>query len=435
MTENTVKVIIVGAGHRAADVYASYALEHPDRMQIVGVADPDSVRRERAARRFGLSDEQCHRSAEELAHKGKIADAIINGTMDADHVRTSIPFLHQGYDVLLEKPFAISESEVESLTSVVRQTGRKVMICHVLRYAPFYKRIFDVVQGGEIGQVINMQLAEHVSYHHSSATYVRGKWNRPDVCGSSFLMAKSCHDLDLMMWFKSGVRPVKVASFGGQHFFRPENAPCGAGSRCLVDCSIEADCEYSAKRLYLEQNRWSTYVWHALESLGAPTRKQKEEYLESEECNFGRCVWRCDNDQVDRQSVMIDFEDGSTATFNLVAGTARPMRKIHIIGTKGEVVGVFEESRFQVLKPDPRPGHEYSVREVDLDVSGDLSGEFGGHGGGDGRLVEDFVNLVQGRKTSSSCTRLDDSVHGHMVGFLAQKALQLGKVMCIPLVF
>uniref|UniRef100_UPI0040490EAF Gfo/Idh/MocA family protein n=1 Tax=Cephaloticoccus sp. TaxID=1985742 RepID=UPI0040490EAF len=201
--------IIVGAGHRSM-LYASYALSHPDELCIVGVADPSPARRENAIRRFNLTTDQCFESAEDLATRPKFADFVINGTMDQHHVPTSLPLLAAGYDLLLEKPFATNVTELKQLVGTARRLGRKVSICHVLRYAPFYSAIRNEIIKGTIGQIINVQAVEHVSYHHMAVGFVRGKWNRQDICHSGMLMSKSCHDLDLITWMKSGVPPVSV---------------------------------------------------------------------------------------------------------------------------------------------------------------------------------------------------------------------------------
>ncbi|MBN1900290.1 Gfo/Idh/MocA family oxidoreductase, partial [Candidatus Sumerlaeota bacterium] len=180
--------IIVGAGHRAV----LYASAFPDRIDVVGVADPSNLRRELAARKFHLDPSQCFESAEQLARRPKFADFVINGTMDHQHVSTSIPLLQRGYDMLLEKPFATNKKEMWQLLETVRKTGRKVVICHVLRHTPFYAEIKRRVVEGAIGDIINIQATEHVSYHHMAVGYVRGKWNRTDYCQSTMLMAKSC---------------------------------------------------------------------------------------------------------------------------------------------------------------------------------------------------------------------------------------------------
>ncbi len=404
--------IIVGAGHRGV-LYGSYALQHPDEFKIVGVSDPNEFRRQQTAEKFGFGPDMCFESAEELASKGQLADAIINGTMDTEHVATSVPLLEQGYHMLLEKPIATYEHEVRQLLEVARKHDRIVMICHVLRYAPFYSTIRQKIIDGEIGEIVSIVTEENVSYHHMGSCFVRGKWNRGDD-GITMLMAKCCHDLDLITWMKSGVAPVRVASFGSLMQFKPENAPEGSGTRCLVDCKRERECEYSCKRNFIEQNIWGFYAWQSIEqdlSIENKIRSLKEENP------YGRCVWRCDNDVVDHQTVIVEFADSSTATHNMAGGTSKPSRTMHLIGTRGEIEGVDSDGYFVIRHPDTSKGSgsEWSEERVEMDVSG-------GHGGGDLRLVADFVYTLQGKPRSISCTSLEDSIYGHLIGFAADRA-------------
>ena len=423
--------VIVGAGHRAL-TYASYAKERPEELRIVGVADLLELRRDKVMELYDLPRDRCFRSAEELAAGPKIADFIINGTMDHQHVDTSLPLLAAGYHILLEKPFATSEDEMWRLVHAAREHDRHIAICHVLRYTPFYAAIRRKVLDGVIGDIINVQTTEHVSYHHVAVGYVRGKWNRKAYCNSTMLMAKSCHDLDLIAWMKSGVAPVRVASFGSNFQFRPERAPADAGTRCLVDCPIEPECLYSARKHYIDHpERWSFYVWDSIEHIEAPTIEDKIESLKSTN-PYGRCAWKCDNDVVDHQSVLIEFEDGASATLNMIGGVSRPCRWIHLIGTTGEIQGCFEDSCFVIRHIDPRPGHEYSEQLVDLNVQGDMTGAFGGHGGGDLRVVTDFMDVLKGKTPSLSATGLEDSVCGHLMGFCADRAREEQRTVDIP---
>lgn len=423
--------ILVGAGHRAV-AYGAYALKHPDEMEVVGVADPSEQRRALAARKFGLAPSQCFASAEELAGRPKLADFVINGTMDHQHVPTSLPLLERGYDILLEKPFATSEEDLWALVAAVRRTGRKVAVCHVLRHAPFYAAIRRKVLDGVIGDLINVQAVEHVSYHHMAVGFIRGKWRRTDYGQSTMLMAKSCHDLDLIAWMKGGIPPVRVASFGSNFQFRPGNAPAGAGTRCVVDCPIEADCLYSARKHYIDHpGRWAFYVWDSLEHIDQPTIGDKLESLKTSP--YGRCVWKTDMNVVDHQSVLIEFEDGCTATLNMIGGCAKPSRSIHLVGTRGEIQGCLETSTFTVRHIDPRPGHEFAEETIDLKITGDMTGARGGHGGGDSRLVADFLDYLNGLPPSPSTTSLDDSIAGHLIGFCANRALDEHRVVDIRL--
>ena len=419
--------IIVGAGHRALG-YAKLAEIRPEKMKIVGVADPLPDRRKYVRERFGFAEEMCFDSAETLARRGKLADAVINGTMDSDHIATTVPLLEAGYDVLLEKPFAADMRELELLDAAVRKTRRKVMICHVLRYAPFYAEIKRRLLAGEIGKIMHISTAEHVSYHHFSCCYVRGKWNNTKVCGTSVLLAKCCHDIDLIAWFMSGVAPVSVDSVGGLHFFNRANAPAGSGTHCLRDCPIEAKCDFSVRRMHLDHpTAWSAYVWP--EQAYDPKLDSREARLAAlmrEDCPHSRCVWKCDNNQVDRQSVAIEFADGTTAVHNLVANASRPMRKLHILGTDGEIEGVFDDNRFVIRHRDLGTDHplcESTEETVDIGDLGDTTGAAGGHGGGDLRLSADFADFVTGGATSISCTELADSLTGHKLVFAADTAM------------
>jgi len=173
-------------------------------------------------------------------------------------------------------------------------------------------------------------------------------------------------------------------------------------------------------------------VWEALEHVENPTIEQKIELLKGDS-PFGRCVWKCDNDVVDHQSLVIEFEDGATATHNMVGGSSRPSRAIHLIGTNGEIQGVLEESKFVIRHIDPRPGHEYSEQVFDLNVGGDMHGAFGGHAGGDLRLVADFLRVVRGEAPSISTTNVEDSVNGHLIGFCADRAMEEHRVVDVTL--
>ncbi|SFL77179.1 Oxidoreductase family, C-terminal alpha/beta domain [Paenibacillus sp. 1_12] len=417
-----VTVVIVGAGHRSL-LYASYAEKHPDQLQIVGVVEPNPIRRKLTAEQFDLDDNCCFETVEQLAKAPKIADAVINGTMDDLHVETTIPLLQVGYDVLLEKPIATSEENMLKLYQTAREYKRTVMVCHVLRYAPFYKAIREVVASGDIGDIVNIQTTEHVSYHHMAVSFIRGKWNSEEKCKSSMLMAKCCHDLDIVTWMV-GNQPKKVSSFGSLMQFKPENAPLGAGKRCMVDCQIEENCAYSARKHYIEQGRWGFYVWDNSHLGMEQNTNQKIEALRSDS-PYGRCVWHCDNDVVDHQSVIIEFNNGCTATHNMVGATSRPCRTIHIVGTKGEITGILEDGSFVIRHPDPRKGHEYSEKRITVDVTDDS------HGGGDLLLVADFVRIMRGEEPSLSSTSLEKSIYGHQIGFAAERSRLEGRTMGI----
>ncbi len=397
-------------------IYASLAEIKPDKMQIVGIVDPDEVRRKYIAEKFDISPEHCFESVEQLVEVPRFADAAINGTMDDIHVKTTLPLLKYGLDVLLEKPFAVTEAEARELVAAAEKYDRKIMVCFVLRYAPFYRKIREELIKGTIGDVINIQLSEFVSYHHMSTSHVRGKWNNYEKCHASMLLAKCCHDMDIMMWLMGDDKPVAVSSFGSNKQFVLKNAPENAGTRCMVDCPLVDECLYSAKRLYIDHpDRWSFYVWASLEDIGVDSIEEKIKLLKTDS-PYGVCAYKSDNNVVDHQSVLVNFESGTTGTLNMVGGASTGVRKIHITGTKGEIYGNLEDGKVFVSMIDPRPGCENDVSMVDVSVKDDT------HGGGDLLLAEDFVDYVTGAEASISCTSIQDSMKGHLAVFLADES-------------
>ena len=420
--DKPVTTAIIGAGNRSM-VYSEYALQHPDKMRIVAVADPDEMHRNKAARKFNIPGHACFESAEIFSRQPKMADAVINGTMDQLHVSTSVPVIEAGYHLLLEKPIAKSHEELTTLVDAAQKVGPILMICHVLRYAPFYVAVQRIIAEGGIGRIMAIHTGENVGYDHMGQSFVRGKWNREEV--SPMLLQKCCHDMDVICWLKSGSAPKRVSSFGSLMYFREENAPEGAGLRCLVDCEIESTCHYSARKNFIGNELYSTHVWQGLEHVANPTDEQKIEDLKSDKNPYGRCVWRCDNDVVDHQSAMIEFDDGSVATHEMVGGTAKACRTIHVRGTDGEIEGTMEDGFFVIRKPDADHEDLYQEKRVEVDSRGSM------HGGGDLRLVADFVRVVRGEEPSASTTHLMDSIHSHEIAYAADRSMRQGCVVSL----
>jgi predicted dehydrogenase len=230
------------------------------------------------------------------------------------------------------------------------------------------------------------------------------------------LLAKCCHDMDIMMWLMSPLKPITVSSVGARMQYRSENAPKNSGTYCLDDCPLVDTCQYSAKKLYLEHlGSWEFYVWKDLESVENPTMEQRIEVLRRSD--YGRCVYKCDNDVVDHQSVLINFSNGATGTHNMIGGAAAPLRVLKVTGTKGELYGEFESNVIKFTRIDPDNENMYIEERLDIEDF-----DLDGHGGGDDNLTADFIKFVAGEKVSVSCTSIYDSVDGHNIIFLADES-------------
>ena len=173
--ENAVRTAIVGCGSRGR-AYAGYSLERPDKMKIVAIAEPVEYRRKLTGDMFGVARDKRFDSCDSLLASGIEVDAVINATMDQDHYDTAKKILNAGLDMLIEKPVCLNKEELIELYNLSKEKNCRVMVCHVLRYAPFYVEIKKRVLAGEIGRIHSMVTEENVSYHHYSTAFCRGKW-------------------------------------------------------------------------------------------------------------------------------------------------------------------------------------------------------------------------------------------------------------------
>lgn len=418
-----VTVIIVGNGDRA-NCYCRFALNHPESLKVAAIVDPSERKRREGAEKYGVPSELCFHSVAECmeyhdAH-GRIADAVLDCTMDELHYETAMPFLEKGYHMLLEKPIVNNMEQLLEIKRTAEANGCLLMVCHVLRYTPFFMAVKEVILRGDIGEIVHMETSENVGVAHSSNSYIRGKWNSKEKCGSSMLLAKCCHDMDLLCWLNNETFPVRVASFDGRDFLVPGKAPKGAGTRCLVDCPYVDTCQYSAKSIYVMNDKFPWYSWDCIDK--KYDEISKEEKIESLKTfnPHGVCVYKTGSDIVDHQALVLHFANGSTATHTMIQGTVVPRRLTRIVGTKGEIEGSLDACKFTVYKYDFDKAW-YTAEEVDIR---ERIAKDDHHAGGDDGIIRDFVSMIRGGKTSVSCTKIQDSIYGHLCVFMADASME-----------
>lgn len=415
---------VVGYGNRG-QVYADYSLDEPSEFGVAAIIDPNDFKLQEAKERYGLSDESLFHNFDEFVESGIVCDFVINATMDQYHYETAIKILNAGYDMLMEKPIVPEAKQLREIENLAKEKNVNVFVCHVLRYTPYYRKIKEIINAGTIGKIMTMEMNEHVSIPHYLASYVRGKWNSEENCGSGFILAKSCHDLDLMCWLNNASAPEKVASFGNRSQFIPENAPAGATEYCY-QCKNEQKCPYSAIDQYMNKNVMPFLVWDRLNKpLDDITEEEKMEFLKKD--IYGKCAYTCGGDIVDRQNAIVMFENGSVATFNLVGGSTNPGRFLHIVGTKGEIVGVLEEDEF-ILRRISSGTELFGVDEK-VQVHPINNAKYGGHNGGDYAIMHDLVRYMHGDRSSVSITSIEDSVNGHLCVFAAEQSRRTHNVV------
>lgn len=421
----TIKAAVLGCGDRGC-IYADYALRNPNDMEIVAVADINELHREEARVRYSLPKEFAFDGVESLIASGIACDIVIDATMDRAHYPTAMALLQAKYDVLLEKPVCPNKDELLELRRAAHENGCRLIVCHVLRYTPFYSAVKKVISDGKIGRVRSMEMTEHVGMAHFIDSFVRGKWNSEEQCGSGLLLAKCCHDMDLMCWLGDASRPKYVTSLGFRENFVPRNAPEGATKRCF-DCPHEKTCNYSAVKIHLDRDTMPFQTWAGIgKPVDTITREEKIEYMKRSA--YGLCAYNSGGDIVDNQNVIVAFENGSMGTLNLVGACAKPERYLHIVGTDGEIEGIFEENQFE-LRIFTRENDRYSY---DTEIISTLEhSDLGKHGGGDNEMMRHLVEYLRTGRPTASLTSIDTSIDGHLCVYAAEISRKEGRTVTL----
>ena len=415
-----VTVMIIGAGSRGR-TYARYAEKFPNSMKVVGVADLNPHRRKQMAKNHNIPAENQFAHFNDALSKAKFADAVVIATPDSLHYEPCMKALALGYDVLLEKPVAPTEKECRDIMKQAHKYNRIVAVCHVLRYAPYFVALKQVVDSGALGDLVNIQHFEPIRYYHMAHSYVRGNWPNSKTT-TPIILAKSCHDLDIMRWI-IGKPCESIAAEGSLYLFRKEMMPKGATERCIDnadgrDCPHEKECPYSAKHVYMERKRhlgvFDLPKGYSVEDIRAKLKTT----------NYGRCVFRCNNDQCDHYVAIMKFENDITASFSMDAFTPYGGRRTRIMGTKGYIEGDMTTFTFY----DFRTGHK-SVWDQKVSEIAEYKGS--GHGGGDHLLVRDFVRAVAAQDEKLLSSTIDVSIESHVMGFMAEKSRKSNKKMKI----
>lgn len=395
----TKRIAIIGFGGRGR-IYGQFALEYPEKFSLVAAADIDEERLQ-PLKGKGV---KTFFDYKELLNAGLQLDLVVISTQDALHKEQALYAMERGYDLLLEKPVATTKEECLEIYEYAKAHSRRVYVCHVLRYSPFYQAIKDIIDEGTLGDIMNIHALEGVGYYHYAHSYVRGPWRKKEE-SSPMILAKCCHDMDIIRYLM-GEKCISVNSYGSRKFFCEENAPEGAAQYCSA-CPHSATCTWNAQKLYTTDG----YRWTAEYFLNG--EKTDENILRAlKGSQYDKCVFLNDNNVVDHQSTVMSFENGKTAVHTMTAFSQRVYRDIKIFGTKAELYGHMEDSYIEI-----RPFGEEAQR-IDIDIS---RATLGGHSGSDFFMMEQLYNHLNG-VPSKGITYLDVSIESHLMSFAAEES-------------
>jgi predicted dehydrogenase len=395
-----VKALLLGAGSRGTYAYAEYARMHPTMLRIVAVAEPDGVKRRKIQEDHHIPDNLAFSTWEEAFKPLPDVEAVIIATQDKQHAGPLAEAMAKNLHILCEKPIVPTLEECRAIEKASAGVTRVFMICHVLKYTTFFSKLKELLEAGRIGRLVGIDLVENVGHVHLSHSFVRGNW-RNKTESSPMILAKSCHDMDMLTWL-AGAPCKSLSSYGDLHYFTAENAPPGAPKRCLEGCPDMLGCPYHVSKIYLtEFTGWPVNV--------ISTDLSMEGRIKALETGpYGRCVFHCDNDVVDHQILAILFANGVKASFTMSGFTMKTHRGITLFGTRGEITGDMEGDEIQIK--------DFSSRNLER-IS--LAQPVGGHSGGDVNLMTDFVRMIRGGEGTGR-TAVRHSFESHYMAFAAE---------------
>lgn len=411
MSDKIVRVSIIGLGGRGGEAYGRYMAFLLDKFKITHVCDINTTRLHKYGEIFDVPVENRFNDEDKFFEK-KWSDVLFITTQDRMHVRMAKKALELGYDIVLEKPITDDITELQELAKLAHEKKRKVMVCHVLRYTVMMRKLKELLNAGAIGKLISIDQTENVVFWHEAHSYVRGNWRNTDVA-VPMIMAKCCHDLDLIQDFIGG-RCKSVSSMGNLSYFKPEFKPEGSADRC-VNCKYVDSCVYSAKRIYVEAWRnmgkpGNVGPFNLITDVCPLTEEALMNAIETSP--YGRCVFACDNNVVDNQTVIMQFENGVTATLKMEAFVKQGGRDIRFFGTEGELELREGEGTITLKK--------YLGEDTVWRIT-DLTDDLEGHGGGDHRMIDELYDIMMGQNPQVA-TSLDESIESHYMALAAEES-------------
>ncbi len=406
--QTSLTFLLLGAGARGT-MFAEILATDYAKGTVVGVAEPDPERRAKIAEMHGIPLERQFESWDMALAEGKIADVVINTTMDRLHKPSALRALELGYHMLLEKPLASTLDDCIAIADAAERAATIVSVCHSLRYNDVYRAVRDLLQSGRIGDIVSVDQLEAVEHIHQSHSFVRGNWGN-EGRSSFMLLQKSCHDIDILFDLINDTC-MRVNSFGSLKFFSKAYAPSGAPLRCLDGCPVEDECPYHAMKVYGAETGWGRYV-------GLPKDPDLLRPL-LQEGPYGKCVFQTDNDVVDHQIVAMEFAKGQTVTFTMTAFTHFGGRRLRIHGTKGYLEAATETRKIEVQEFWGEKKHE----EIEIPV------REGGHGGADPLVIGTLIEAIERNDPSIVRTNTKNSLASHKIVFAAERSRREGRVV------
>lgn len=381
-----VRVGVIGTSKRAAAYFRNIPSDLRPGIKLVALADPNPSNREKFQRLFsGGTFPQIYSSGEEMFTSEDL-DAVVISSPNRFHVGDAKQALAAGATTLLEKPVAISVAECGELWNAQQNSAiGTAVVGFVLRYTPFYSKVKEIVDSGQLGEILTINADECLGTMLTTGFH-KG-WRKNDYYSGGFIVEKCCHDFDILNWIV-GANVQRVYSVGNRKHFIPDQAK--RHERFDEAALPQFDADYGdleIKQTFFTPNEGSPY--------DVPS------------------------DPPDHQSVILEYEDGTLCTFNACMGQPRSSRQIKIFGTGAALEGDIADSRIVVRTPHQQ-GNGWDSEEITVPI------DESGHKGGDSVIGNAFWNAAAARTDTLSRAGVKEGIDAVLVGLAADQSRKSG---------
>jgi predicted dehydrogenase len=215
MGDRTVRVGFIGLGHNGMGHLQSHLASGCS--EVVALCDRSEERLAQAAAECGAA--RCYRDARDLVADPAV-EAVSISTGDNDHAEPFILAVRAGKHVLVEKPLANTEEDVQAMVDAARRAGPrlKIQVGYILRFNPVFAEVHRLCAAGALGEIYYLE----GDYIHN-LLYQKNQWDK--VTGTNWyleherpMVGGGSHPLDLLRWF-SGKQVTQVWGWSNRFAF------------------------------------------------------------------------------------------------------------------------------------------------------------------------------------------------------------------------
>jgi predicted dehydrogenase len=328
----------------------------------------------------------------------KNVDALFIATPDGTHGELLSAALRAGKHAVCEKPLEITEEKINAVVGEARGCDRVVALGYVLRYAPLFRKVKELVSEGAIGRVLSVNAVDNICYGGYAFFH---DWHRCRKNVTSLLLQKASHSLDVVNWLVDS-RPVRVAAFGGLDVFGREGALRFLGKEAdpslhCAECERAAECPESL--VNFERVRGSRWMEHWPDS----------------------CVYSSEVNVDDNQALIVQYENSARLSYTLNQFTPEYKREYNLIGDVGQLR--FDDVTKKIIVTNRENKNRITYEIADLD----------GHGGGDEGLLRNFVQCCRTGEKPVAC--LESGAVSALLALAAQRSIDEKRMVTIDYTF